>query len=81
MALSFRGILWGHMRDLCRVQPPDAENRTSGGVEGTRGQAPCPHPIVAPLLATLNSQLPLSTAPKTCFEGLKNGMFPRDCIF
>ena len=40
MALSFRGILWRHTRDLCRVQPPDAENRTSGGVEGARGEIP-----------------------------------------
>ncbi|MFA7173304.1 MAG: hypothetical protein WC340_07795 [Kiritimatiellia bacterium] len=28
------------MFDLCRVQPPDAENRMSGGVEGTRGEIP-----------------------------------------
>ena len=26
--------------DRCRVQPPDAENRTSGGVEGLRGEIP-----------------------------------------
>ena len=26
--------------DLSRVQPPDAENRTSGGVEGLRGEIP-----------------------------------------
>ena len=26
--------------DLSWVQPPDAENRTSGGVEGLRGEIP-----------------------------------------
>jgi len=26
--------------DLCWVQPPDAENRMSGGVEGLRGEIP-----------------------------------------
>ena len=28
------------------VQPPDAENRMSGGVEGHGAQSPLPHPIV-----------------------------------
>ena len=28
------------------VQPPDAENRMSGGVEGHGAQSPLPHPIL-----------------------------------
>jgi len=30
----------GRVCDPCPDQPPDAENRTSGGVEGTRGESP-----------------------------------------
>ncbi len=35
-----RGTLRGRVRDPRRVQPPYAENRTSGGVGGTRGAIP-----------------------------------------
>ena len=43
MALSYHGNSPRHLSkadDLSRVQPPDAENRTSGGVEGLRGEIP-----------------------------------------
>ena len=43
MALSYRGTSLRHLRiadDPSRVQPPDAENRMSGGVEGLRGEIP-----------------------------------------
>ena len=38
--------LTGHNRTGA-VQPPDAENRMSGGVEGRGAQSPLPHPIWA----------------------------------
>ena len=38
--LPCRGLLRRHPGDLRWVQPPDAENRTSGGVEGLRGAIP-----------------------------------------
>jgi hypothetical protein len=31
---------WSKKTKLLKVQPPDAENRTSGGVEGSRGAIP-----------------------------------------
>ena len=41
MALSYLGTpLKRSVTDLSRVQPPDAENRMSGGVEGLRGEIP-----------------------------------------
>lgn len=43
MALSYHGTSLRHPHkayDLSRVQPPDAENRMSGGVEGLRGEIP-----------------------------------------
>ena len=41
MALSYHGTSLRHRLeadDPSRVQPPDAENRMSGGVEGLRGE-------------------------------------------
>jgi hypothetical protein len=29
----------------CRLQPPDTENRTSGGVGGCAGDIPCIRPV------------------------------------
>ena len=40
MGSSYLGTSWRHASDLRRVQPPDAENRMSGGVEGSRGAIP-----------------------------------------
>ncbi len=40
MGLSYHGRSRGHEGDPRRVQPPDAENRMSGGVEGPRGAIP-----------------------------------------
>ena len=43
MDLSYHGTSFRHLtyvNDLSRVQPPDAENRMSGGVEGLRGEIP-----------------------------------------
>ena len=43
MDLSYHGTSLRHLlkaANLGRVQPPDAENRMSGGVEGLRGGIP-----------------------------------------
>ena len=43
MDLSYHGTSLRHLlkaEDPGRVQPPDAENRTSGGGEGLRGEIP-----------------------------------------
>ena len=42
MALPRRGTSRGRVGDPRRVQPPYAENRTSGGVGGARGAIPVP---------------------------------------
>jgi hypothetical protein len=47
--------LTGHKRTGA-VQPPDAENRMSGGVEGRGAQSPLPHPIWAILGRTFGAQ-------------------------
>lgn len=44
MALPRRGTSRGRVSDPRRVQPPYAENRTSGGVGGTRGAIPMSPP-------------------------------------
>ena len=46
--LPRRGTSRGRVSDLRRVQPPYAENRTSGGVGGTRGAIPVSPPDPAP---------------------------------
>ena len=38
MDSTYLGTLRRQAIDLCRVQPPDTENRMSGGVEGLRGE-------------------------------------------
>ena len=40
MVSSFRGTSRRSKHDQRTVQPPDAENRMSGGVEGLRGAIP-----------------------------------------
>ena len=55
-------ILWFHriLRPLNarRVQPPDAENRLSGGVGGATGAIPSPRP--APTCRRENRSLPFA---------------------
>ena len=49
------GVFWCHriLRDNRRVEPPDTENRTSGGVGGRRGENPrCPTRLVLWLIAS-----------------------------
>ena len=40
MGSSYRGTLQGHENKPRLVQPPDAENRTSGGVGALTGETP-----------------------------------------
>lgn len=54
--LSSRGTSREHTGDSRRVQPPDAENRISGGVEGSRGEIPVtPSDQAAPNNALIRS--------------------------
>jgi hypothetical protein len=52
MATSFLGTSRWQPPDRRRVQPPDAENRMSGAVEGSRGKIPVAHPIMKEILRT-----------------------------
>jgi len=49
MGSSYRGTLQGHENKPRLVQPPDAENRTSGGVGALTGETPVSHPIIVKL--------------------------------
>ena len=68
--------LTGHKRTGA-VQPPDAENRMSGGVEGRGAQSPLPHPIWAGMFrafsASAASRPGMLGAPRATLRLLASG--------
>ena len=69
-------------------QPPDAENRTSGGVEGSRAHSPRPHPILIarsrfrPLQAPRGPVLPGMACgiARSCFDACSGWLSQADVL-